>query len=250
MLQTGSLQANPRDIFENTMALTSSAFWFALGSIILTNIVLSGDNAVVIALAARNLPKHQQKQAIFWGSACAIVLRVVLTVLAVKLLALPYLKTIGALLLLYIGVKLLTEAENEASGDHRQRVGLWPAIQTILVADFVMSLDNVVAVAAAAEKGPPGTTFLLLVLGLGLSVPLIVFGSTLLVGVMARFPVIITLGAALLGYLAGDMLVTDPIDAAWFERVVPYADVVVGCVGALLVVGVGWWLSRRTLQGV
>ena len=246
MLQTGSLQANPRDIFENTMALTSSAFWFALGSIILTNIVLSGDNAVVIALAARNLPKHQQKQAIFWGSAGAIVLRVVLTVLAVKLLALPYLKTIGALLLLYIGVKLLTEAENEASGDHRQRVGLWPAIQTILVADFVMSLDNVVAVAAAAEKGPPGTTFLLLVLGLGLSVPLIVFGSTLLVGVMARFPVIITLGAALLGYLAGDMLVTDPIDAAWFERVVPYADIVIGCVGALLVVSVGWWLSRRT----
>ncbi|WP_092973743.1 TerC family protein [Ralstonia sp. NFACC01] len=229
------------------MALTSSAFWFALGSIILTNIVLSGDNAVVIALAARNLPKHQQKQAIFWGSAGAIVLRVVLTVLAVKLLAQPYLKTIGAVLLVYIGVKLLTEAEDEAA-DRHQQAGLWPAIQTILIADFVMSLDNVVAVAAAAEKGPPGTTFLLLVLGLGLSVPLIVFGSTLLVGVMARFPVIITLGAALLGYLAGDMLVTDPIGAAWFERAVPYADVVVGCVGALLVVCVGWWLSRRALR--
>ncbi len=247
MLQAGSPQANPKDIYENTMALTSSAFWFALGSIILTNIVLSGDNAVVIALAARNLPKRQQKQAIFWGSAGAIVLRVVLTVLAVKLLALPYLKTIGALLLAYIGVKLLTEAEDEAA-DRHQRAGLWPAIQTILIADFVMSLDNVVAVAAAAEKGPPGTTFLLLVLGLGFSVPLIIFGSTLLVGIMARFPVIITLGAALLGYLAGDMLVTDPVDAVWFEHVVPYADVVVGCVGALLVVGVGRWLSQRTLR--
>ena len=247
MLQAGPPQANPKDIYENTMALTSSAFWFALGSIILTNIVLSGDNAVVIALAARNLPKRQQKQAIFWGSAGAIVLRVVLTVLAVKLLALPYLKTIGALLLAYIGVKLLTEAEDEAA-DRHQRAGLWPAIQTILIADFVMSLDNVVAVAAAAEKGPPGTTFLLLVLGLGFSVPLIVFGSTLLVGIMARFPVIITLGAALLGYLAGDMLVTDPIDAAWFERAVPHPDVVVGCAGALIVVCVGFWLSRRALR--
>ena len=230
------------------MALTSSAFWFALGSIILTNIVLSGDNAVVIALAARNLPKRQQKQAIFWGSAGAIALRVVLTVLAIQLLALPYLKTIGALLLVYIGVKLLTEAEDEAARQHRQRAGLWPAIQTILIAAFVMSLDNVVAVAAAAEKGPPGTTFLLLVLGLGLSVPLIVFGSTLLVGIMARFPIIITLGAALLGYLAGDMLVTDPGDAGWFEQMVPHADIVVGCLGALLVVVMGRWLSRRALR--
>lgn len=230
------------------MALTSGAFWFALGSIILTNIVLSGDNAVVIALAARNLPAQQQKRAIFWGSAGAIVLRIVLTVLAVELLALPYLKTIGAVLLLYIGIKLLAEADEDASGEHRQRAGLWPAIQTILIADLVMSLDNVVAVAAAAEKGPPGTTIPLLVLGLGLSIPLIVFGSTLLVGGMARFPVIVTLGAALLGYLAGDMLVTDPVGAVWFAQTIPYADIVVGCLGALVVVVVGWWLSRRSPQ--
>jgi len=229
------------------MALTSGAFWFALGSIILTNIVLSGDNAVVIALAARNLPQRQQKQAIFWGSAGAIVLRIVLTILAVRLLALPYLKTIGAVLLVYIGIKLLAEAQEDAADQH-QRSGLWPAIQTILIADLVMSLDNVVAVAAAAEKGPPGTTFLLLVLGLGLSVPLIIFGSTLLTGVMARFPVIVMLGAALLGYLAGDMLVSDPVDAAWFAGALPYADVVVGCLGALVVVVIGWWLSRRTLR--
>ncbi|CAJ0821328.1 TerC family protein [Ralstonia flaminis] len=230
------------------MVLTSSAFWFALGSIILTNVVLSGDNAVVIALAARNLPQRQQKQAIFWGSAGAIALRIVLTILAVKLLALPYLKTIGAMLLVYIGIKLLAEVdEGDAHGRH-QRDGLWPAVQTILIADLVMSLDNVVAVAAAAEKGPPGTVFLLLVLGLGLSIPFIIFGSTLLVGVMARFPIIVTLGAALLGYLAGDMLVTDPVDGAWFAHAVPRADIVVGCAGALLVVAVGWWLSRRTLR--
>lgn len=230
------------------MALTSSAFWFALGSIILTNIVLSGDNAVVIALAARNLPRRQQRQAIFWGSAAAIALRIVLTALAVKLLVLPYLKTIGAVLLVYIGIKLLSDAEDEAAGDHRRRDGLWPAIQTILVADLVMSLDNVVAVAAAAEKGPSGTTFALLVLGLGLSIPLIVFGSTLLVALMVRFPAIVMLAAALLGYLAGDMLVTDPLDAGWFAQAIPYADVAAGCLGALIVVIVGWWISRRSLR--
>ena len=116
------------------MVLTSSAFWFALGSIILTNIVLSGDNAVVIALAARNLPQRQQKQAIFWGSAGAIALRIVLTILAVKLLALPYLKTIGAVLLVYIGIKLLAEADEGGASGRKQRDGLWPAIQTILIA--------------------------------------------------------------------------------------------------------------------
>ncbi|CAH0447788.1 hypothetical protein LMG10661_03861 [Ralstonia syzygii subsp. syzygii] len=230
------------------MALTSSAFWFGLGSIILTNIVLSGDNAVVIALAARNLPRRQQRQAIFWGSAAAIALRIVLTALAVKLLALPYLKTIGAVLLVYIGIKLLSDAEDEAAGGYRRHDGLWPAIQTILVADLVMSLDNVVAVAAAAEKGPPGTAFALLVLGLGLSIPLIVFGSTLLVALMARFPAIVMLAAALLGYLAGDMLVTDPVDAGWFAQAIPYADVAAGCLGALIVVIVGWWISRRSLR--
>ncbi|MFV8606193.1 TerC family protein [Ralstonia pseudosolanacearum] len=231
------------------MALTSSAFWFALGSIILTNIVLSGDNAVVIALAARNLPRRQQRQAIFWGSAAAIALRIVLTLLAVKLLALPYLKTVGAVLLVYIGVKLLSEAEDQAAGgDPPRHDGLWPAIQTILIADLVMSLDNVVAVAAAAEKGPPGTAFVLLVLGLGLSIPLIVFGSTLLMALMARLPVVVTLAAALLGYLAGDMLATDPVDAGWFEQAIPYADVAIGCLGSLIVVIAGWWISRRSLR--
>jgi len=173
--------------------LSSSAFWIALGSIILTNIVLSGDNAVVIALASRNLPPAQQKKAIFWGSAAAIIMRVVLTVAAVKLLTLPYLKIVGAILLVYIGVQLLTGDDGEEGHDAKDNI--WQAIRTILIADLVMSLDNVVAVAAAAQKGPEGSQLMLLVLGLGLSIPLIVFGSTILLKVMERFPLIIVLGA-------------------------------------------------------
>ena len=132
--------------------LTSTTFWFALGSIILTNIILSGDNAVVIALASRNLPPSQQKKAIFWGSAAAIILRVVLTITAVGLLTLPYLKMVGAVLLVYIGVQLLNEDEGEEGMEGKDN--LWGAIRTILIADLVMSLDNVLAVAAAAQKGP------------------------------------------------------------------------------------------------
>ena len=230
-----------------SFSVTSADFWIALREIFGINILLSGDNAVVIALAARTLPPHQQKQAILYGSGAAVVLRVILTVVAVQLLALSYLQIVGGLLLIWIGVQLLGDEDEHEEGQAQQS-NLMTAVRTILIADLVMSLDNVVAVAAAAEKGPPGTTFLLLVLGLGLSIPFIVFGSTLLVSVMARFPIIVTLGAALLGYLAGDMLVTDPVDAAWFAYSVPYADVVVGCAGALLVVAVGWWLSRRTLR--
>ena len=203
--------------------LSSSTFWIALGSIILTNIVLSGDNAVVIALASRNLPPAQQKKAIFWGSAAAIIMRVVLTVAAVKLLSLPYLKIVGAILLVYIGVQLLTGEDDEDGHDAKDNI--WAAIRTILIADLVMSLDNVVAVAAAAQKGPEGSQLMLLIIGLGLSIPLIVFGSTLLLKVMERFPIIIVLGAALLGYLAGEMLVSDPVDAEWFQVHVPHAQI-------------------------
>ncbi|EYS97491.1 hypothetical protein CF68_12275 [Cupriavidus sp. SK-4] len=226
--------------------LSSTTFWIALGSIILTNIVLSGDNAVVIALASRNLPPAQQKKAIFWGSAAAIIMRVVLTVAAVKLLSLPYLKIVGAVLLVYIGVQLLTGDDDEEGHDGKDNI--WAAIRTILIADLVMSLDNVVAVAAAAQKGPEGSQLMLLIIGLGLSIPLIVFGSTLLLKVMERFPVIIVLGAALLGYLAGEMLVSDPVDAAWFEVHVPHAHLVFGAAGAILVVIMGKLLSRRSAQ--
>ena len=158
------------------MHFTDQGFWIALLQIIGVNIVLSGDNAVVIALAARSLPPQQQKQAIFWGSAAAIVLRIVLTLVAVQLLQLPYLKIIGALLLFWIGVQLLLEEEEEVEdGKAPEQKGMMSAVRTILVADLVMSLDNVLAVAAAAKD-----SVTLLILGLGISIPLIIFGSTLL----------------------------------------------------------------------
>ena len=166
------------------MEITSAAFWAALGSIILANILLSGDNAVVIALAARSLPPQQQKKAIFYGSAAAIVMRIVLTLIAVEMLKWPWLKIVGGLLLVYIGVSLLLEDDDGGGDIGKEAGGLMVAIRTILVADLVMSLDNVLAVAAAAK----GNT-VLLVLGLGISIPLIIFGSTLLLKVMERFPV-------------------------------------------------------------
>ena len=224
------------------MDITTPAFWAALGSIILANILLSGDNAVVIAMAARTLPAQQQKKAIVWGSAAAIVLRVVLTLVAVELLKWPYLKIVGGLLLFYIGLTLLLgdDDDDSATEAERQAGHLLVAIRTILIADLVMSLDNVIAVAAAAK----GDTFLL-VLGLAISIPLIIFGSTLLLKVMERFPIIITAGAALLGYLAGEMLLTDPAVAQHFGA--PSLGVVAtaGAICAALVVVVGLGLKRR-----
>ena len=221
------------------MDFTSGAYWAALGSIILANIVLSGDNAVVIAMAARSLPAHQQRRAIFWGSAAAIVMRIVLTLLAVEMLKWPYLKIVGALLLLYIGISLLGEDDGDEGGD-REIGGMAAAIRTILVADLVMSLDNVLAVAAAAKGNTP-----LLVIGLAVSIPLIIFGSTLLLKVMERFPIIITLGAALLGYLAGEMLLTDPAVVERFGELSPTAINAAGAIGAAIVVVIGLWLQRR-----
>jgi YjbE family integral membrane protein len=224
------------------MDITTTAFWAALGSIIFTNIILSGDNAVVIALAARSLPPQQQKKAIFWGSAAAIVLRIVLTLVAVQLLQQPYLKIVGGLLLFYIGVQLLVEEEEEIEdGQDLQPKGMLAAVRTILIADLVMSLDNVIAVAAAAKD-----SVTLLILGLAISIPLIIFGSTLLLKLMERFPIIITLGGALLGYLAGEMLATDPALVQWIGPVSHTAANIAGAVGAVAVVAVGMLIRRRT----
>jgi YjbE family integral membrane protein len=225
------------------MEFTSAAFWAALGSIIWVNIILSGDNAVVIALAARSLPPHQQKQAIFWGSAAAIVLRVALTIVALEMMKWPYLKMIGALLLLYIGVTLMLDDGDDEGDIGKQAGSLITAIRTILVADLVMSLDNVVAVAAAAKGNVP-----LLVIGLALSIPLIIFGSTLLLKVMERFPIIIIAGAALLGFLAGEMLLTDPALVARAGELPNWQVNVGGAIGAALVVALGWLLQRRRAQ--
>ena len=219
--------------------LQGSDFWVGLLKIVWINIILSGDNAVVIALAARSLPPHQQKQAIFWGSGAAVVLRVVLTLIAVKLLELPYLQIIGGLLLLWIGVQLLGDEDDE-EGESSEAGGLIAAVRTILIADLVMSLDNVIAVAAAA-KG----SMVLLVLGLLISIPLVVFGSTLMIKLMERFPIIVILGAALIGWVAGETILGDrsleAVVAAngWLHYVGPLA-------GAAFVIVVGKFLQNRT----
>lgn len=219
--------------------LLAPAFWAALGSIILANVLLSGDNAVVIAMAARGLPASQQKKAIVLGSAAAIVMRIVLTLIAVKLLGLPYLKLLGGLALLFIGANLMSE-EEEHHDPHAKPIGIATAVRTILVADLVMSLDNVLAVAAAAQ----GNT-VLLVVGLAVSIPLIVFGSTLILKVMERFPLIIVAGAALLGWLAGEMMLTDPAIHGWLGELPENALRGGGVIGAVLVVIVGKLLQRR-----
>ena len=218
--------------------LQTPEFWIGLMKIIWINIILSGDNAVVIALAARGLPAAQQRQAVLFGSGAAVVLRIALTVVAVQLLAMPYLQIVGGLLLLYIGVQLLSEQDGD-EGEEKQYSSLFAAIRTILIADLVMSLDNVIGVAAAA-KG----SMLLLVLGLAISIPLVVFGSTMMIRLMGRFPVIVTLGAALIGWVGGETVVSDTAlhdlvaASEWLHTAGPVA-------GAALVLGLGRWLQKR-----
>ncbi len=227
------------------VALTSDPlFWKSLVEIIIVNIILSGDNAVVIALAARHLPRKQQKAAIFFGSGAAIVLRVVLTLFAVQLLQYPYLKLAGAVLLIWIGAKLLLPEDQEGAESHASG-GLFAAVRTILIADLVMSVDNVIAVAAAAQTGPAEARTLLLIIGLGLSIPLIIVGSQLLLKLMERWPVIITLGAALLGFVAGEMAVTDPAIEEWFHAHFGHIDYIVSAACAVLVVAIGMVWARR-----
>ena len=188
--------------------LTSPEFWVALGQIIIIDILLGGDNAVVIALACRKLPPEQRKKGIIWGTAGAIILRVILIAFAMTLLNLPFLKAVGAILLVWIGVKLLAPDE-DGHGDVAGSDKLLAAIKTIIVADLVMSVDNVIAIAGAAQSSGEHST-LLVVLGLLISIPIIVWGSQLVIKLMERFPMIITAGGMLLGWIAGGMLVTDP----------------------------------------
>ncbi len=225
-------------------------FWLGLGTIIWVNLLLSGDNAVVIALAARSLPGDEQKLAVFWGSAGAIALRVILTLFAVALLSLPWLKLVGGVLLLWIGVKLLAPRTiDPVVASHEN---LWSAVKIILIADLVMSLDNVIAVAAAAGSAAPtadleNMRYLLLVLGLAISIPIVILGSVVMLKVLSRFPIIILLGAGLIGWIAGGIIVTDPAitdwvrhNAAWLHdwHVAPIA-------GAALVLALGEWSKRR-----
>lgn len=211
----------------------STAFLIAVLQIIAIDILLGGDNAVVIALACRKLPEHQRNKGIMWGVVGAIGLRVVMIFFALQLLAMPYLKIIGALLLLWIGVKLL-QPEDEGHGEVEAATTLAGAVKTIVIADGVMSLDNVIAVAGAA-KGE----FALVVFGILISIPIIVWGSKFVLNLMDRFPIVITLGAALLGWIGGGMLVTDVVVKDWADAHIPYGHYLTGAAGAILVVIVG-----------
>lgn len=224
------------------MSVDSPEFWIALLQIIGVNIVLSGDNAVVIALAARGLPAEQRKRAVAWGSGAAVVMRIVLTIVAVELLRVPYLKLAGAAMLLWIAVQLLVPGK-ESEGHGAASSSLAAAVKTILLADLAMSLDNVIAVAAAAK----GHTVLLIV-GLAISIPLVVFASRLLLTLMDRVPVIIPLGAALLGWVAGEMATTDPAATGWVDAQAAFLHYVAPAAGAIAVVLVGKWLASRAAR--
>ncbi len=232
--------------------LSDPQFWLGLGQVTLINVVLSADNAIVIALAARSLPAHQQKQAVVYGTGAVVAVRIALTLLAAELLKWPYLKIIGALLLLWIAVKLLLPKDGDEPVESSSH--LMKAIQTILIADLVMSLDNVIGVAAAAR----GNTTVL-VAGLMLSIPLVVFCASLLMKLMERWPVIIAIGAALLGWVAGDLLITDPLWEDWLATHAQWLRVHVGYVfgfklefhwaqvaGAALVLMAGNYWAKRT----
>ena len=220
-------------------ALLGADFWIGLFKIVWIDIILSGDNAVVIALATRGLPPEQQKKAVMFGSGAAVLLRVALTVIAAKLMQLPFVEVIGGLLLLWIGMGLLKSEDDAADSGNAVKQGMLAAVRTILLADFVMSLDNVIAVAAAA-----GGNVLLLILGLAISIPLVVFGSTLMIKLMARFPIIVTLGAALIGWVAGETITNDHV-LQGFVQEHPWVHYAAAAAGAVLVILLGKWMQVR-----
>ena len=232
------------------------AFWVAVGQIIMIDILLGGDNAVVIALACRKLPPKLRTQGILWGTAGAIALRVVLIFFALTLLAIPFLKLVGAILLVWIGIKLLLPEHDDEHGNIQASDRLWAAVKTVIVADLVMSVDNVIAIAGAAQaSGNTDHQMPLVIFGLLVSIPIIVWGSQLVIKLMDRFPLIITAGGMLLGWIAGTMAISDPAVAnpeawTWVPKL-PQTDTVkyaAGVAGALLVLAWGRWLAARAGQ--
>ncbi|MEO6984862.1 MAG: TerC family protein [Paralcaligenes sp.] len=226
--------------------LFQALHWGAVVQIIMIDILLGGDNAVVIALACRNLEPRQRIQGILWGTAGAIVLRVALIAFALVLLDIPFLKIVGSLLLLWIGIKLLIPE----SGSHDGVAGassVWVAVKTVIVADLVMSLDNVVAIAAAAENTQDSHQLGYVIFGLLVSVPIIVWGSTLVLKLIDRFPLVVTIGAGLLGWIAGGMLVTDIFIVNQFGLATTPVKIVAEVAGAILVVLLGKWFASRKL---
>ena len=221
--------------------MSSDTFFIALVQIVAIDIVLGGDNAIIIALACRNLPKKQKRLGILWGTAGAITLRVILVFFASALMTTPGLRLIGGVLLLWIGIKLLTDqAGNELEGKIAQKVSLIGAIQTIIIADFVMSLDNALAIAAASK----GSMFLV-VFGLVVSVPIIIGGSAIILKMMERYPFIITLGAGLLGWLGGDLIANDKVNETILPAIILQSPWIAAIAGAGIVVGVGSLIATR-----
>ena len=221
------------------MDFFSPQFWVATFEIIVINILLSGDNAVVIALACRNLPRKQRVMGIFWGVIGAVVLRILLTFFAVQLLLLPYLQLVGAVLLVWIGVKLIAEEEGEAP-EVAASDRLIAAVKTVIVADLVMSVDNVIGVAGAA-KG----SLLLLVFGLVISIPLVVVGAQVVMKLIERFPWLVLAGGGLLGYIAGEIATADVAVAPWISANAPALHYLAPAAGVIVVVSAGIWLTRR-----
>lgn len=221
-------------------AALAPGFWVSVLQIIAIDILLGGDNAIVIALACRRLPEKQRKQGIFWGVVGAIALRVILIFFALQLLAIPFLKIVGGALLLWIGIKLLQPEDEDEHGRIEGSTHLMGAIRTIIIADAVMSLDNVIAVAAAA-KGD----LTLVIFGILVSIPIVVWGSKFVLKLMDRLPVVITFGGALLGWIAGDMLLGDAVVKPYLEGQPAWLKYVASTAGALLVVMIGTWLASR-----
>jgi YjbE family integral membrane protein len=218
--------------------------WIALLQIIGVNIILSGDNAVVIALACRSLPPRQQRLGVVLGAGIAVLLRIVFTGFVAYLMTTPFLKIVGGILLLWIGYKLLTEEESDENDVHAAS-HLLGAVRTVVIADAVMSLDNVIAVAAAAKDN-----YVLLILGLAISIPLVVYGATLMIKLIARFPFIVTLGAALIGYIGGEVIVTDPGFQPWVDGHAHWLHLAAPILGAVIVLDLGRLLGNRPIPGV
>src|SRR5262245_36347841 len=232
----------------------SAAFWVAVGQIIWINVLLSGDNAVVIALACRTLPPRQRFWGILLGAGAAVVLRVIFTIVVAQIMALPFLKLVGGALLLWIAIKLLVPSENHDEGSVQAGDTLWRAVRIVAIADIVMSLDNVIAIAAAAETAAArvdlaeATTIkaILIIFGLATSVPLIIAGSALLMALFDRYPILVWAGAALLGWVAGEIMIKDAAVIGWLgEPLVDKLHLWAAAVGAIFVVAVGWWIRHR-----
>jgi YjbE family integral membrane protein len=219
-------------------------FWVAVGQIIMIDILLGGDNAVVIALACRKLPQHQRLKGILWGTAGAIILRVVLIAFALTLLQVPYLKLVGAALLLWIGVKLMVPQDDDAHSGIEGSDKLWAAVKTVIVADLVMSVDNVIAIAGAATGAGSQHQLPLVIFGLLVSIPVIIWGSQLVLKLMDRFPMIITVGAMLLGWIAGTMAQSDPAVKDWVPQTSAW-QYGLGALGAAAVFLMGAAFKRK-----